>query len=70
MNETAIGLAFINQSSIDEADEEFCGAAGLTDAEILDAFFKEGCDLDGTPLCLIDDYQFNGLAIDKNRTLH
>jgi len=70
MNETAVGLAFANQSSMDDADEELFSAADITDAEILDAFFKEGCDLDGTPLSLIGDFQFNGLAIDKPRTLH
>ena len=38
---------------IDDADELF--NAHLSDEDILNAFLKEGCDLDGTPLLLWND---------------
>lgn len=70
MNETAIRLSLSNQASIDEADEELCCAAALSDADILEAFFKDGCDLDGTPLYLNNDDPINRSASHTNRTLH
>jgi len=54
---------------MEEIDEEL-GGASLTDEEILLAFFRDGCDLDGTPLLMPDG---NGIMISNAealRTLH
>jgi len=53
----------------EEIDEEL-GAADLTDEEILMAFFRDGCDLDGTPLLMPQDDRIFVSNAETARTLH
>jgi hypothetical protein len=53
----------------EEFDEEVLGLH-LTDEEILTAFFRDGCDVDGTPLLMPDANGIIFPGTEKARTLH
>jgi hypothetical protein len=54
---------------VEEFDEEVHGLH-LTDEEILTAFFRDGCDVDGTPLLMPDANGIIFPTVEKARMLH
>jgi hypothetical protein len=54
----------------DEADEEYFCTTGLSDADILEAFLRDGCDLDGTPLWLKNEDRISRSTFHTTRRLH
>jgi hypothetical protein len=59
----------LDDNCMEEIDEELNGLA-LTDEEILVAFFRDGCDVDGTPLLMPDAHGIIFSNGEKARTLH
>jgi hypothetical protein len=54
---------------MEEADEEI-SLKELSDEEILMAFFRDGCDLDGTPMLMPGSHEGSVFSSNRNVLLH
>lgn len=68
-NETAAAFIITEHGAMDDADDESFGAH-LGDNDILMAFLSDGCDLDGTPLLMVDEISARARPSHEVVTLH
>jgi len=61
--------ATLDEPRLDDFDEDI-GDPDLTDEQILVAFLRDGCDLDGTPLLMRDAPGATASHARQARTLH
>ena len=69
INETVAVFPSADHRVIDEADDDIYDAQ-LSDDEILMAFLSDGCDLDGTPLLMLNEQGVLPRTDDRMPTLH
>jgi hypothetical protein len=69
MNETVAVFPFADHRAIEEVDDDLPDAH-LSDDEILKAFLSEGCDLDGTPLLMLNEQGSLPRGDERMPTLH
>lgn len=68
-NETVVVSLLGDRRTMDEVDEDSYGDH-LSDDDILMAFLSDGCDLDGTPLLMMDEQGTLSHLGERAPTLH
>ena len=68
-NETVVVFPFADHRAIEDVEDDIHDAH-LSDDDILMAFLSDGCDLDGTPLLMLNEQGTLPRSDEKMPTLH